>query len=67
MAKKQKMSERSTDELKSQLDVARREVREARFQYGLTRTVENPGRLRTAKRDIARVLTILHERSKKAQ
>ncbi len=65
MATKTRLRELSDEDLRSQLQSLRAEVREARFQYGITRTVANPARLRKAKKDIARILTLLHERQRK--
>ena len=49
------------DELEHRLAEARRELFNIRFQAA-TGALENSARLRLAKREIARILTIRHER-----
>lgn len=65
MATKVKMKDLSSADLQSQLESLRTELREARFQFGMTRTITNPARVRKVKKDIARILTLLHERDRK--
>ena len=49
------------DELDSRLHDARQELFNLRFQSA-TGALENSARLRTTKREIARILTVRHER-----
>ena len=51
----------SDDELQRKLAETRQELFNLRFQSA-TGALENPARLRLAKREIARILTIRHER-----
>ncbi len=51
----------SDDELESRLAETRQELFNLRFQSA-TGALENSARLRMAKREIARILTIRHER-----
>jgi large subunit ribosomal protein L29 len=51
----------SDDELQRKLAETRQELFNLRFQSA-TGVLENPARLRLAKREIARILTIRHER-----
>lgn len=51
----------STEELHSELDRLRRHLFELRSQ-AVTEKLEDPGRLTMAKRDIARIFTVLRER-----
>ena len=50
------------DELQRKLSETRQELFNLRFQSA-TGALENPARLRLAKREIARILTIRHERA----
>jgi large subunit ribosomal protein L29 len=52
----------SIDELESKLAETRHELFNLRFQSA-TGALENPARIRLAKREIARVLTVLNEKS----
>jgi large subunit ribosomal protein L29 len=52
----------SDDELQRKLAETRQELFNLRFQSA-TGALENPARLRLAKREIARILTIRHERA----
>lgn len=65
MATKVKMKDLSSADLQNQLESLRAELRDARFQFGITRTIGNPARVRKAKKDISRILTLLHERNRK--
>ena len=65
MATKVKMKDLSSADLQNQLESLRTELRGARFQFGITRTITNPARMRKARKDISRILTLLHERSRK--
>jgi large subunit ribosomal protein L29 len=51
----------SNDELDGRLHDARQELFNLRFQSA-TGALENSARLRTTKREIARILTVRHER-----
>jgi large subunit ribosomal protein L29 len=51
----------SDDELEQKLHERRQELFNLRFQSA-TGALENPERLRLAKREIARILTVRHER-----
>ena len=53
--------EMSDEELREQVKTARRELFGLRFQHA-TGELENTSRLRDAKRDVARALTVLRER-----
>lgn len=64
MAAKTKLKDLSTEDLKSQLGGLRKEMREVRFNFGITRTVANPAKYRKARKDVARILTLLHERER---
>ena len=52
----------SDDELQRKLHETRQELFNLRFQAA-TGALENPARVRLAKREIARILTIRHERA----
>lgn len=52
----------SIDELERKLAETRHELFNLRFQSA-TGALENPARIRLAKREIARVLTVLNEKS----
>ena len=53
--------EMSDDELREQVKTARRELFGLRFQHA-TGELENTAGLRTGKRDLARALTLAHQR-----
>ena len=55
----------SDDELERKMGETRQELFNLRFQSA-TGALENSARLRTAKREIARILTIRHERDARA-
>ena len=54
------------DELDRRLGETRKELFNLRFQSA-TGALENSARLRTAKREIARILTVRHERELKVK
>ncbi|HEY0387627.1 MAG TPA: 50S ribosomal protein L29 [Gaiellales bacterium] len=54
--------ELTQDELDRRLDESRQELFNLRFQHA-TGALENPAALSRAKRDIARLLTLAHERA----
>ena len=53
--------EMSDDELREQVKTARRELFGLRFQHA-TGELDNTAALKKAKQDVARVLTVAHER-----
>lgn len=55
------LRELSDDELERKMAETRQELFNLRFQSA-TGALENSARLRTAKREIARILTVRHER-----
>ena len=61
MAKAADLREMTDDELEHELAERRQELFNLRFQAA-TGAVENTARLKHAKREIARILTIRHER-----
>ncbi|MBW7858812.1 MAG: 50S ribosomal protein L29 [Leptonema sp. (in: Bacteria)] len=65
MATKAKLKDLGDQELKNQLDSLRKELRETRFEFGVARMIENPAKVNKAKKDVARILTILRERELK--
>ncbi|UCD36475.1 MAG: 50S ribosomal protein L29 [Nitrospiraceae bacterium] len=56
----------TVDELRSQERDLRRELFNLRFQQ-VTGEIENPMRIRHIRKDIARVLTVLNEKSREKQ
>ena len=56
------LRELTDDELDRKLDESRQELFNLRFQHA-TGALENPAALGRAKRDIARLLTLVHERA----
>lgn len=54
--------ELSNEELGQQIEQSRSELRELRFSYAIARTVQDPARFRTLKRNIAKILTVQKER-----
>jgi large subunit ribosomal protein L29 len=62
LAKPQDLREMTDEELEEQLAERRQELFNLRFQAA-TGAVENTARLKYAKREIARILTIRHERA----
>jgi large subunit ribosomal protein L29 len=56
------MRDLTDDELEHRLADTRQELFNLRFQAA-TGAIENTGRLRLAKREIARILTVQHERN----
>jgi large subunit ribosomal protein L29 len=59
--KARQLRDLSNDQLEEKLAETRKELFNLRFQSA-TGALENPARLRLAKREIARLLTIRHER-----
>jgi large subunit ribosomal protein L29 len=64
--KASEIRELTDDELDRRLDESRQELFNLRFQHA-TGALENPAALSRAKRDIARLLTLSHERAAAAQ
>ena len=60
--KASELREKSVDQLKDELANLKKESFNLRFQMA-TNQLENPSRMRAAKRDAARVLTILNEKA----
>ncbi|MEM7180113.1 MAG: 50S ribosomal protein L29 [Spirochaetota bacterium] len=66
MKKKLNVKDLSDSELNGQLDDTYKELREQRFQYAMTKTVENPSIFRELKRKIAMLQTVRRERELQA-
>jgi large subunit ribosomal protein L29 len=49
-------------EIKTQLEEARKSLRQLRFDYAVTRSLQNPREMRNLKKKIARLLTLKRER-----
>ena len=62
MAKASELRELPDEELLSRLESAREELFNLRFQFA-TSQLDNPRRIRQVRHDVARILTILRERS----
>ncbi|MCD6434401.1 MAG: 50S ribosomal protein L29 [Candidatus Diapherotrites archaeon] len=60
--KNKELREMSTEELENYLNEARAELKKEKAQIASGTRPENPGRIRTLRRYIARILTILNER-----
>ena len=60
--KASEIRELTDDELERRLEESRQELFNLRFQHA-TGALENPAALSGAKRDIARLLTLVHERA----
>lgn len=56
----------TTAELREQLSKERQELFNLRFRAA-TQQLENPRRIREVRKNIARILTILHEREQQAE
>lgn len=54
------LREMTAAQLRQQLEADRQEIFNLRFQ-GATQQLENPRRIREVRRNIARILTLLHE------
>ncbi|MCX7846153.1 MAG: 50S ribosomal protein L29 [Dictyoglomaceae bacterium] len=65
MAKARELREKTDDELKEELKKLRLELFNLRFQIR-TGGITNPHRIKSVKKDIARILTILREREFKS-
>jgi large subunit ribosomal protein L29 len=62
VVKAEEMRTKSQDELKTQLTSLKKEAFNLRFQ-GATGQLENPARMRLVRREIARVKTVLAQKS----
>lgn len=60
--KAQDLREKTPDQLREQLELLKKESFNLRFQQA-TGQLENTARVRTAKRDTARVLTVLNQQA----
>lgn len=58
--KAQELRDKTPDELRTQLEALKKEAFNLRFQKA-TAQLENTARIRTVRRDIARVMTVLNE------
>ncbi|MBE6694931.1 MAG: 50S ribosomal protein L29 [Ruminococcaceae bacterium] len=54
--------ELSTEQLETKLTELKRELFNLRFQHAINQ-LENPHKITDVKRDIARVMTVLHEKN----
>ncbi|MEM7520840.1 MAG: 50S ribosomal protein L29 [Pseudomonadota bacterium] len=61
----QELRDKTPDQLRDELVTLKKEAFNLRFQQA-TGQLENPARLRSVKRDVARVHTILSEKAKTA-
>jgi large subunit ribosomal protein L29 len=52
----------SDAEIKTQLEEARKNLRQLRFDYAVTRSLQNPREIRNLRKKIARLLTLKRER-----
>ncbi|UWQ21238.1 50S ribosomal protein L29 [Jannaschia sp. W003] len=57
---------KTPDELRTQLTALKKEAFNLRFQQA-TNQIENTARMRTVRRDVARVMTILNEKARGAE
>ncbi len=62
MKSKKNWKDISDSEILDQLKEARKNLRQLRFDYGVTRTLQNPSQIRNLKKKIARLLTLKRER-----
>jgi large subunit ribosomal protein L29 len=62
LVKAEELRSKSQDELKTQLTSLKKEAFNLRFQ-GATGQLENPARMRLVRREIARVKTVLAQKS----
>ena len=56
------MHDMTEEEPDKQLENARTELRELRFQYAVARSLQNPARVGQLKRNVARILTVKNQR-----
>ena len=64
--KANELREKTPDQLREELAALKKESFSLRFQQA-TGQLENTSRMRTAKRDAARVMTVLNEKSKASE
>ena len=60
--KVKEIRELSTEQLETKLTELKRELFNLRFQHAINQ-LENPHKITDVKRDIARVMTVLHEKN----
>ncbi|MBI4169276.1 MAG: 50S ribosomal protein L29 [Acidobacteria bacterium] len=60
--KARELREKTAEELRAQEQTLREQIFKLRFQAA-TGQAEKPGRIRLARKELARVLTVLHEKS----
>lgn len=60
--KKLKIKELKDAEIDKEIDTTKEEIRKLRFQYAVSRSLENPKAIQNAKKKVARLLTIKRER-----
>ena len=65
MASASELREKTADQLKDELANLKKEAFNLRFQQA-TNQLENTSRMRSVKRDVARVLTILNQKAAEA-
>jgi large subunit ribosomal protein L29 len=63
MAKATEMRDKTVDELRQDESDLRKEMFNLRFQQ-VTGEIENPLRIRLVRKDIARILTVINEKTK---
>ncbi len=63
MAKIQELKDQSTEALEALYQDCRKEVFDFKCEFKLTKKLERPHLIKEKKKDIARILTILRERS----
>ena len=66
MTRPSELRDMSDEDLEHRLAERRQELFNLRFQ-SVTGALENPSRLKLTKREIARILTVVHEREARAQ
>jgi len=62
ITKPTELRELSAADLQQRLDEAKKSLTDMRFQKAVTGQLENPTRIRTTRREIARIQTILTEK-----
>ncbi len=55
--------EMTDEELVKEMDEAHSEIRELRFTFAVARSLQDPGRIRRLRRNIAAILTVQKERA----
>ena len=60
--KKLKVRDLKPEELEKELQSTKEEIRNLRFQYAVSRSLENTKAIKNAKKKIARLLTVRRER-----